>query len=166
MSIHLVDANVLIALLVPDHQHHGAAESWMDGLEDADLIASDPAVEGALTRYAVRIGHSAAQVQRTLRRVHEIARWRFWPDDLPYADSDLSTVRGHRQVRHRLPRLAQGRRRRLGQRSGPGDGCRQGQEEQQRLYRGQKLAEPVLDVGHRGRRRRCRRLRRHCTHRP
>ena len=98
MSIHLVDANVLIALLVPDHQHHGAAESWMDGLEDADLIASDPAVEGALTRYAVRIGHSAAQVQRTLRRVHEIARWRFWPDDLPYADSDLSTVRGHRQV--------------------------------------------------------------------
>lgn len=98
MSIHLVDANVLIALLVPDHQHHGAAESWMDGLEDADLIASDPVVEGALTRYAVRIGHSAAQVQRTLRRVHEIARWRFWPDDLPYADSDLSTVRGHRQV--------------------------------------------------------------------
>ena len=98
MSIHLVDANVLIALLVPDHQHHSAAESWMDGLGDADLIASDPAVEGALTRYAVRIGHSAAQVQRTLRRVHEIARWRFWPDDLPYADSDLSTVRGHRQV--------------------------------------------------------------------
>ena len=98
MSIHLVDANVLIALLVPDHQHHSAAESWMDGLEDADLIASDPVVEGALTRYAVRIGHSAAQVQRTLRRVHEIARWRFWPDDLPYADSDLSTVRGHRQV--------------------------------------------------------------------
>ena len=98
MSIHLVDANVLIALLVPDHQHHSAAESWMDGLEDADLIASDPAVEGALTRYAVRIGHSAAQVQRTLRRVHEIARWRFWPDVLPYADSDLSTVRGHRQV--------------------------------------------------------------------
>ena len=98
MSIHLVDANVLIALLVPDHQHHSAAESWMDGLEAADLIASDPAVEGALTRYAVRIGHSAAQVQRTLRRVHEIARWRFWPDDLPYADSDLSTVRGHRQV--------------------------------------------------------------------
>ena len=98
MSIHLVDATVLIALLVPDHQHHSAAESWMDGLEDADLIASDPAVEGALTRYAVRIGHSAAQVQRTLRRVHEIARWRFWPDDLPYADSDLSTVRGHQQV--------------------------------------------------------------------
>ena len=98
MSIHLVDANVLIALLVPDHQHHSTAESWMDGLEDADLIASDPAVEGALTRYAVRIGHSAAQVQRTLRQVHEIARWRFWPDDLPYADSDLSTVRGHQQV--------------------------------------------------------------------
>ena len=98
MSIHLVDATVLIALLVPDHQHHSAAESWMDGLEDADLIASDPAVEGALTRYAVRIGHSAAQVQRTLRRVHEIARWRFWPDVLPYADCDLATVRGHRQV--------------------------------------------------------------------
>ena len=98
MSIHLVDANVLIALLVPDHQHHSAAESWMDGLEDADLIASDPAVEGALTRYAVRIGHSAAQVQRTLRRVHEIARWRFCPDELPPADSDLTTVRGHRLV--------------------------------------------------------------------
>ena len=31
MSTHLVDANVLIALLVPDHEHHTAAESWAGG---------------------------------------------------------------------------------------------------------------------------------------
>ena len=102
MSTHLVDANVLIALLIPDHEHHKAAESWMSELAEADLIASDPVVEGAFTRYAVRIGHRAAQVKRTLRRIHEIPRWRFWPDDLPYADCDLATVlatvRGHRQV--------------------------------------------------------------------
>lgn len=102
MSTHLVDANVLIALLVPDHEHHTAAESWAGGLAEEDLIASDPVVEGAFTRYAVRIGHRAAQVQYALRRVHEMPRWRFWPDDLPYADCDLAavlaTVRGHRQV--------------------------------------------------------------------
>ena len=98
MSTHLVDANVLIALLIPDHEHHKAAESWMSELAEEDLIASDSVVEGAFTRYAVRIGHRAAQVQYALRRVHEMPRWRFWPDDLPYADSDLSTVRGHRQV--------------------------------------------------------------------
>ena len=77
MSTHLVDANVLIALLVPDHEHHTAAESWAGGLEEEDLIASDPVVEGAFTRYAVRIGHRAAQVQYALRRVHEMPRWRF-----------------------------------------------------------------------------------------
>ena len=98
MSTHLVDANVLIALLVPDHEHHTAAESWAGGLAEEDLIASDPVVEGAFTRYAVRIGHRAAQVQYALRRVHETPRWRFWPDVLPYADCDLATVRGHRQV--------------------------------------------------------------------
>lgn len=98
MSAHLVDANVLIALIVPDHQHHAAAESWMSALDQEDLIASDPVVEGAFIRYAVRIGHRANQVQRALRHLHETPRWCFWPDDLPYADSDLTTVRGHRQV--------------------------------------------------------------------
>ena len=97
MSTHLVDANVLIALLIPDHEHHKAAESWAGGLAEEDLIASDSVVEGAFTRYAVRIGHRAAQVQYALRRVHEMPRWRFWPDVLPYADCDLAPVRGHRQ---------------------------------------------------------------------
>jgi len=74
MSTHLVDANVLIALLIPDHEHHKAAESWMSELAEEDLIASDSVVEGAFTRYAVRIGHRAAQVQYALRRVHEMPR--------------------------------------------------------------------------------------------
>ena len=48
MSTHLVDAIVLIALLVLDHEHHTAAESWAGGLAEEDLNASDPVVERSL----------------------------------------------------------------------------------------------------------------------
>lgn len=95
MTTHLLDANVLIALTVADHEHHERASAWAAGI---DAFAVCPVVEGALVRFLVRVGESAAVAQRLLDAVHALPACQFWPDSLSYAASDLGRVRGHRQV--------------------------------------------------------------------
>ncbi len=94
----LLDANVLIALFDADHVHHWLVRDWFIALDGP--FATFPIVEGALTRWIVRIeGRSgAALAVRELRKLGVDARHRFWPDDLPYADVDWSGVLGHGQV--------------------------------------------------------------------
>ena len=95
MTTHLLDANVLIALVVSEHEHHGRASAWVAGV---DRIALCPVVEGALVRFVVRVGGGAAVAQEILRRLRHDPRCDFWPDDVSYAEADLSDVRGHRQA--------------------------------------------------------------------
>ena len=95
MTAHLLDADVLIALTVAEHEHHARASSWMAGI---DRFALCPVVEGALVRFLVRMGERASVATRLLRDVHAMRACEFWPDDLTYADADLQHVRGHRQV--------------------------------------------------------------------
>ena len=95
MTDYLLDANVLIALTVAEHEHHARASNWMAGI---DRFALCPAVEGALVRFLVRIGERASVATRLLRHVHALRGCEFWPDGLSYADADLHQVRGHRQV--------------------------------------------------------------------
>lgn len=61
-------------------------------------MALCPVVEGALVRYLVRTGESAATAAEVLRAMHATPACPFWPDAVSYADLDLSPVRGHRQV--------------------------------------------------------------------
>jgi toxin-antitoxin system PIN domain toxin len=98
VSTRLLDANVLIALFDADHVHHTAVRDWFIALRDG--FATCPIVEGALTRWIVRIeGHSgAAAAQRELRQLAADARHHFWPDDLAYADVDWRGVLGYGQV--------------------------------------------------------------------
>ena len=95
MTAYLLDADVLIALTVAEHEHHTRATAWMAGI---DRFALCPVVEGALVRFLVRIGERASVATRLLRDVHALRSCEFWPDDLSYADADLRLVRGHRQV--------------------------------------------------------------------
>lgn len=95
MSIHLLDANVLIALTVAEHEHHARASAWAAGL---DRFAVCPVVEGALLRFLVRVGESAAVATEVLRAVHAMPGCEFWPDSLSYVDARVGHVRGHRQV--------------------------------------------------------------------
>ena len=44
MTVHLLDANALIALVVAEHEHHHRAAAWVAG---ADRIAICPVTEGA-----------------------------------------------------------------------------------------------------------------------
>lgn len=98
MVTRLLDANVLIALFDADHVHRTAVREWFVGLDGH--YATCPIVEGALTRWIVRIeGRTgAASAVRELRKLSADARHRFWPDDVAYSDVGWSGVLGHGQV--------------------------------------------------------------------
>jgi len=95
VTTYLLDANVLIALTVAEHEHHARTSAWASGIT---RFAVCPVVEGALVRFLLRVGESARVAQEVLRAVHALPGCEFWPDSLSYVGSDLGHVRGHRQV--------------------------------------------------------------------
>ncbi len=95
MRTYLLDANVLIALTVAEHEHHTRASRWAAKVERFALC---PVVEGALVRFLIRIGESASVAQEVLSAVHGMPGCAFWADSISYAESNLRHVRGHRQV--------------------------------------------------------------------
>lgn len=95
MTTYLLDANVLIALTIREHEHHDRASEWLARVEE---FAVSPVVEGALVRFLLRTGESGATAHATLSGVRQHSRCRFLPDDSSYLDADLPNLRGHRQV--------------------------------------------------------------------
>ena len=95
MSTFLLDANVLIALTVVEHQHHDRSSGW---IARVSRFAVCPIVEGALFRFLLRLGESTHTATAVLAGVRGHPQCEFWPDSLSYIDVDLTTVRGHRQV--------------------------------------------------------------------
>ena len=91
----LLDANVAVAHVHEEHEHHGRVERW---LAQVDKVATCPIIEGALVRYLVRMGASGAEIRGPLASLANRPGHEFWPDDLSYTDADLSQVIGHRQV--------------------------------------------------------------------
>jgi toxin-antitoxin system PIN domain toxin len=91
----LLDANVLIALTAREHVHHERVTHWA---ADVGRFALCPIVEGALIRFAVRLGATVVEAQQSLRLVRNRRGYNFWPDSLSYADARLDDVRGYRQV--------------------------------------------------------------------
>ena len=92
---YLLDANVLIALTVEEHEHHERSITWAVNVE---RFAVCPIVEGALVRFLVRLGESAATAAHVVHRIRELPSCEFWTDSISYADVDLDQVVGHRQV--------------------------------------------------------------------
>ena len=78
----LLDANVLIALAVEDHVHHGAAERWFVGRDER--IASCPSTQGSLVRVLVRGGLDGVSAVAAVVRLLDHDRHGFWADDLAY----------------------------------------------------------------------------------
>lgn len=95
MTSHLLDANVLIALCVRDHEHHDRATAWLTA---AGRFAVCPVVEGALARFLIRVGETTDTAAAVLAGVRAADRCEFWSDSISYTAVDLSSVRGHRQV--------------------------------------------------------------------
>lgn len=94
--IPLLDSGVLIALCLPDHEHHGYALRWFAGHPS---FAVCPITEGALVRYLVRSSSEGiGTVRPTLAILKTYAGYAFWPDDLSYESIFLDRIRGHKQV--------------------------------------------------------------------
>ena len=90
----LLDANVLIALLVDDHVHHGAAENWFVGM--SGNFATCPITQGSLMRLLVREGQPTSAAREVLNGTSADPRHEFWPDDIPYTDVPIQGIVGHR----------------------------------------------------------------------
>jgi len=92
----LVDGNILIALLVPDHIHHDVAEAWFTHFGDS--FATCPTTQGAAMRLLIRSGHTSSDAQALLVALINDPRHDFWPDEISYQAVRLDGVLGHRQV--------------------------------------------------------------------
>lgn len=91
--IHLLDVNVLIALIDPSHTHHDLAQRWFAATPSREW-ATCPMTENGVLRI---VGHPSyrnspggpAEVAPAIMRFRRIARHRFWPDDVSLLDSAL-----------------------------------------------------------------------------
>jgi toxin-antitoxin system PIN domain toxin len=92
----LLDANVLIALVVADHVHHEAAESWLAGTDEP--FATCPITQGSLVRLLIMDGERADLAVSVVREIAASPRHEFWADHLGYDDVPMAGVIGHRQV--------------------------------------------------------------------
>lgn len=90
----LLDANVLIAVTVVDHEHHLRARGWLGG---SRRFATCPSTQGSLVRYLVRVA-STDHAIGALRMIGTNLRHEFWADDAGYDPDMLAGVVGHRQV--------------------------------------------------------------------
>ena len=98
MVTYLLDANVLIALFDGNVLQRPAVRRWYVGLKEQ--FATCPIVEGALTRWFVRVeGHAGTSIAvQELQKVHADPRHQFWPDDVAYTHVKWDGVLGHKQV--------------------------------------------------------------------
>lgn len=92
----LLDANALIALVVADHVHHDAAETWLAA--SSEPFATCPITQGSLVRLLIRHGQSGATAHAVVVAVGEHPRHEFWADSVSYAEVPLGGIIGHRQV--------------------------------------------------------------------
>lgn len=90
----LLDANVLIAMSVLDHEHHQRARAWLGGIR---RFASCPSTQGSLIRYLVRVASTDHAID-ALEMIQANPRHEFWADAEPYDTEMMTGVIGHRQV--------------------------------------------------------------------
>ena len=67
MSAVLLDANVLIALIVEEHVHHGHAEAWF--ITSGTGFATCPITQGNLMRLLIREGQTADSARSVLQEI-------------------------------------------------------------------------------------------------
>ena len=92
----LLDANVLIALVVDDHVHHGHAEAWFAA--SGTGFATCPITQGSLMRLLIREGQTAEAARSVLQEITSSPQHEFWPGNASYRDIPVAGIIGHRQV--------------------------------------------------------------------
>ena len=92
----LLDANVLIALVVEEHVHHGQAEAWFAA--SGAGFATCPITQGSLMRLLIREGQFAELARSVLQEIAASPQHEFWPDNASYHDIPVAGIIAHRQV--------------------------------------------------------------------
>ena len=92
-----LDGNVLVALALRGHVHHGPVHDWWRARPQGSF-ATCPITQGTLLRLAMMQGNSLADASGLLHGIRALPDHEFWPDELPYSDVPMSGVIGHRQV--------------------------------------------------------------------
>ena len=95
---HLLDGNVLVALVDRSHVHHAAAVRWFAAHPGG--FATCPITQGTLIRLLLRFGAvaDAAGAVAVLKQLTGHPRHTFWGDDIGYSDISWAGVLGYRQV--------------------------------------------------------------------
>jgi uncharacterized protein len=98
----LLDVNVLLALSLPNHQHHGTATEWFDR---GQQWATTPITESAYVRLLINplvVGYDVAPPQAisALAAMRQLAGHVFVPDNSSLADAmiNIATLAGSAQV--------------------------------------------------------------------
>jgi toxin-antitoxin system PIN domain toxin len=95
--VHLLDGNVLVALVAGGHVHHEVAQTWFE--TSTCPFATCPITQGTLVRMLMQLeGLDGAAAVQVLNALTGHPRHRFWADSLAYSDILLRGVLGHRQV--------------------------------------------------------------------
>jgi hypothetical protein len=105
MAVHLLDVNVLVALLWPTHDQHAAAQRWFNA-HAASGWATTPFTQAGFIRVSSNPVFTAQAVPpreavRALRNSLRHPAHRFIADDRPYLEACgplLPHLDGHRQV--------------------------------------------------------------------
>jgi uncharacterized protein len=95
---HLLDGNVLVALVDRSHVHHPAAVDWF--ASHTGGFATCPITQGTLIRLLLRFGAApdAGTAVAVLKQLTQHPRHDFWGDDISYTGILWTGVLGHRQV--------------------------------------------------------------------
>lgn len=92
---HLLDGNVLIALVLSDHVHHERVRNWFGRSRS---FATCPITQSTLLRLLVREGAPAPQALTVLQQVTAHRSHQFWPDALGFGEVETARIVGHRQI--------------------------------------------------------------------
>ncbi len=96
MTATLLDANVLIAAIYEQHDHHAQASEWFE--QHASEFSTNAITQGAFVRFLLRLGAHSDDAIQQLDLITTHARHEFWPADFAFAGPMLQGVIGHRQV--------------------------------------------------------------------
>jgi uncharacterized protein len=104
MAVHLLDVNVLIALVWANHIHHDAVHRWF-GRNTADGWATCPITQCGFIRVscnarALAGAVSPSEATQLLTELTSHFRHVFWPDDISWTQGHVAgrTLTGHQQV--------------------------------------------------------------------
>jgi uncharacterized protein len=105
VSVHLLDANLLIALAWPQHVHHAKAHEWFHAIGRKGW-ATCPLTQIAFIRVSsnrkiIENAVSPREALAVLNKILEIPGHHFWPDTLSPVDAKVfnsAAFVGHQQV--------------------------------------------------------------------